>query len=37
MGIINKLKKKIYENNIQSKYSKYIFEEKIDLDWVSII
>ena len=36
MGIVKILKKKIYENNIQSKYSEYIVEEKIDLDWRSI-
>ena len=36
MGIVKKLKKKIYENHIQSKYAKYIIEEKIDLDWGSI-
>jgi len=36
MGIVKLLKKKIYEKNIQSKYSEYIVERKIDLDWSSI-
>jgi len=35
MGIVKILKKKIYENNIQSNYAEYIVEEKIDLDWRS--
>ena len=36
MKIVKKLKKKIYEYNVISKYKNYIVEQKLDIDWGSI-